>query len=55
MVDRFNSRSLVWLEFWVGLSNWERRVGKVLSVDGESYDSYLQKIVINLDNFLMGT
>ena len=47
LVDRFSSRSLVRLELWVELSNWERKVGGVLSVDGKSHDSGLLDVVTN--------
>ena len=44
LVGRF---SLVCLDLWVGLSNWERRLSEVPIVGGESHDSGLQKVVPN--------
>ena len=43
LVDRFSRRSLVWLNLWVGLINWESRVGEMISVDRER----LQEVVTN--------
>ena len=43
LVDRFSRRSLEWLNHWVGLINWEWRVGELLSVNGER----LQEVVTN--------